>query len=91
MFTRIEVHLQGVDLTTIRTEYSEDDEAKVKTGVITKQIKVFKIQKEIITFSVEGQMEEEKDKMLKIALFRICHQKICYQEWLAIQMKAKYS
>lgn len=45
MFTRIEVHLQGVDLTTIRTEYSEDDEAKVKTGVITKQIKVFKIQK----------------------------------------------
>lgn len=45
MFTRIEDHLQGVDLTAIRAEGSEEDEVKVKTGVITKQIKVFKIQK----------------------------------------------
>lgn len=29
--------------------------------------------------------------MLKIALFRICHLNICYQEWLVIQMKVKYS
>lgn len=36
MFTRIEVHYQGVDLTTIRTEGSEEDEVKVKTGVIKK-------------------------------------------------------
>lgn len=46
MFSRIEVHLQGVNLTTIRTEGLGKDEVKVKTGVFTKQIKVFKIQKQ---------------------------------------------
>lgn len=45
MFTRIEVHLQGVDLTTIHTECSDEDEVKVKTEVITKQTKAFKIQR----------------------------------------------
>lgn len=45
MFTRIEIHLQGIDL-TICTEGSDEDEVKVKvkTGVITKQTKAFKIQ-----------------------------------------------
>lgn len=36
MFTLLELLLTRVDLTTIRTEGSEEDDVKVKTGVIKK-------------------------------------------------------
>ncbi|XP_061185873.1 uncharacterized protein LOC133193977 [Saccostrea echinata] len=54
IFIQIEVHLQGVDSTTIQTEVL----VKVEVKVNTNHPKLFKIQK-ILTSSIEEQMEEK--------------------------------